>query len=91
MTKFIRKHTSFKDWHPHLMRKITPKIALDADPGALEVARRTGGWANDTMLRSIYGQRVHRASQARYLELLEGRRLTSIRAYGARRRKKNGG
>jgi hypothetical protein len=86
MTKFVRKHTSLKNWHPHMIRKITPKIALDADPGALEVTRRMGGWADDTMLRKVYGQRVHRASQEQYLKLLEGRRLNSIRALGARGR-----
>ena len=88
MTRFVRKKTSLKDWHPHLIRKISPKITLDADPGALEVARRTGGWANDRMLHQVYGQRVHRASQARYLELLEGRRLSSIRAISGRQSRK---
>lgn len=91
MNKFVRKNTSLKDWHPHIIRKISPKITLDADPGALEVARRTGGWADDTMLRKVYGQRVHRASQARYLELLEGRRLTSLRALGRRQGPKGRG
>ena len=89
MTRFVRKHTSLKDWHPHVIRKVSPKITLDADPGALEVARRTGGWADDRMLRDVYMQRVHRASQSKYLELLEGRRLHSIRSFGKRRRPKN--
>ena len=88
MTRFVRKHTSLKDWHPHVIRKVSPKITLDADPGALEVARRTGGWANDRMLREVYTQRVHRASQSKYLEFLEGRRLHSIRSFGKRRRAK---
>ncbi len=88
MTRFVRKHTSLKDWHPHLIRKVSPKVTLDADPGALEVARRTGGWANDRMLRDVYTQRVHRASQLKYLELLEGRRLNSVRSFGKRRRVK---
>jgi site-specific recombinase XerD len=88
ITKFVRRHTSLKDWHPHFVRKLTPKITLDADPGALEVARRTGGWANDRMLRDVYAQRVHRASQSKYLELLEGHRLHSIRSLGKRRKTK---
>lgn len=88
MTRFVRKNTSLKDWHPHVIRKVSPKISLDADPGALEVARRTGGWASDRMLRDVYAQRVHRASQSKYLELLEGRRLHSIRSFGKRRRPK---
>lgn len=90
MNRYVRKHTSLKDWHPHVVRKVSPKITLDADPGALEVARRTGGWANDRMLRDVYTQRVHRASQSKYLELLEGRRLHSIRAFGKSRRPKKG-
>ena len=77
MTNFVRKNTSLKTWHPHVMRKVAPKIALDQDPGALEVARRTGGWANTKMLENIYGQRVHRVSQAKYNELLEGRRFAA--------------
>jgi len=93
MNKFVRHHTSLKNWHPHMIRKITPKIALDADPGALEVTRRIGGWADDTMLRKVYGQRVHRVSQEKYLQLLESRRLNSIRSLGARKRslRKNDG
>ena len=67
------------------MRKIVPKITLDGDPGALEVARRTGGWKRDNMLREVYGQQVHRASQGRYLELLEERRLTAKRTLRPRR------
>lgn len=88
MTKFIRKHTSLQNWHPHAMRKIVPKIALDGDPGAVEIVRRTGGWADDRMLRDVYGQHVHRASQKQYLKLLEERRLTSIRSLAPRQRKR---
>jgi hypothetical protein len=88
---FVRKNTSLKAFHPHFIRKIVPKITLDADPGAVEVARRTGGWADDKMLRSTYGQRVHRASQNHYLQLLESRRLNSVRTFPAVRRRKNGG
>ncbi len=87
MTRFVRQNTSLKHWHPHVMRKIAPKIALDQDPGALDVARRTGGWTDEKMLRGIYGQRVHRASQARYLDLLESQRLTSVRSVNRRTRK----
>ena len=89
MTKFVRKNTSLKHWHPHFVRKTSPKITLDADPSAIEVARRTGGWANDRMLHQVYEQRVHRASQAKYLEFLDGRKLHSIRSIGKRRRPKN--
>lgn len=76
---YVRKHTSLDEFHPHAIRKIVPKITLDADPGALEVARRTGGWSSTTMLHRVYGQTVHRVSQARYLELLQSKRLSAIR------------
>jgi len=85
MTQYVKKNTVLKKWHPHVMRKIAPKITLDGDPGAFEVARRTGGWKNGAMLRDVYGQQVHRASQARYIELLEDRRLTAKRSVVKRR------
>ncbi|MEQ1714660.1 MAG: hypothetical protein ABL907_01525 [Hyphomicrobium sp.] len=87
MTNYVRKNTSLKTWHPHAMRKVVPKITLDQDPGALEVARRTGGWANTRMLEKIYGQRVHRATQAKYNELLEERRFAAKKRAPGKRRK----
>jgi hypothetical protein len=65
-------------YHPHLIRKIMPKLYLDADPGGLEVVRRQLGHKSNEMLHRIYLQRVHRASQKTYVDALEGRRLKAL-------------
>lgn len=70
------------EFHPHLMRKIVPKLYLDQDPGGLEVVRRLLGHRSDAMLRKTYLQKVHRASQQKYVEALEDRRLS---AFGLKR------
>ena len=75
---FIKRARIPIDFHPHLMRKIMPKIMLDIDPGALEIVRRAGGWASYSMLHKIYAQKQHRVSQEKHNELLEGRHLTAI-------------
>jgi integrase len=62
-------------FHTHLMRKIVPKLYLDIDPGGLEVVRRLLGHRSDQMLRKTYLQKVHRASQQKYVHALEDRRL----------------
>ena len=62
-------------FHAHLMRKIVPKLYLDMDPGGLEVVRRLLGHRSDEMLRKTYLQKVHRASQQKYVHALEDRRL----------------
>jgi integrase len=85
MNTWIRKHTGL-DFHPHAIRKIVPKIILDSDPTALEIARRSGGWKSNKMLLTIYGQRNHRASQTAYLKMLEGRRLNSVPIRSRRQR-----
>jgi integrase len=70
------------EFHPHLMRKIVPKLYLDQDPGGLEVVRRLLGHRSDDMLRKTYLQKVHRVSQQKYVEALEDRRLS---AFGLKR------
>ena len=65
-------------FHPHLMRKIVPKLYLDMDPGGLEVVRRLLGHRSDQMLRKTYLQKVHRASQQKYVHALEERRLSAF-------------
>ena len=87
MSTWIKKHTKLA-FHPHAIRKIVPKIILDVDPSAIEAAISAGGWKDDRMLRKIYGQRMHRATQKRYIELLEGRRMTALGTM--RRRRKSG-
>lgn len=77
MNRWIRKNTGL-DFHPHAIRKINPKVILDADPTAIELAVRSGGWANDRMLRKIYGQKQHRKSQLKINEFVQSRRLRSI-------------
>lgn len=69
-------------FHPHLMRKIVPKLYLDMDPGGLEVVRRLLGHRSDEMLRKTYLQKVHRASQQKYVHALESRQLS---AFGVKR------
>lgn len=88
MTNYVRKNTSLNTWHPHVMRKVVPKIALDQDPGASEVARRTGGWASTKMLERVYGQRVHRKSQEKYIELLDERRFAAKKSTARSMRRK---
>ena len=77
-------------FHTHLMRKIVPKLYLDLDPGGLEVARRLLGHRSDEMLRKTYLQKVHRASQQKYVDALEDRRLSAfgLARIGARRAKR---
>jgi integrase len=65
-------------FHPHLMRKIVPKLYLDMDPGGLEVVRRLLGHRSDEMLRKTYLQKIHRASQQKYVQALEDRRLSAF-------------
>jgi len=65
-------------FHPHLMRKIVPKLYLDMDPGGLEVVRRLLGHRSDDMLRKTYLQKIHRASQQKYVHALEDRRLSAF-------------
>jgi integrase len=79
MTNYISRHLKLEGFHPHVIRKIVPKIALDEDPTAIEVVRRVGGWKGEKTLRRAYLQKRHRASQARWVEMLETRRL---RAFG---------
>lgn len=83
-------------FHPHLMRKIVPKLYLDKHPGGLEVARRLLGHRSDEMLRKTYLQNVHRASQQKYIDALEERRLDAFRlarvgGNGGRARRSNHG
>lgn len=85
MANYIEKALKIEGFHPHFIRKLVAKLALDQDPSAIEVVRRLGGWKNDKVLRRAYLQRHHRASQAKYLELLEGRRLTSFQGSGTSR------
>lgn len=77
MNRWIRKETNL-DFHPHAVRKINPKVILDADPTAMELAIRSGGWADDRMLRKIYGQKNHRQSQHKINEFVQQRRLRGI-------------
>ena len=79
MNRFVRDGTGL-DFHPHAIRKITTKICLDNDPGDIEVARRNLGDTEDTT-RSVYAQRVNRASQQKYVEALEKRRLTAFSSF----------
>lgn len=77
MNRWIGRETGL-DFHPHAVRKINPKVILDADPTAMELAIRSGGWADDRMLRRIYGQKQHRKSQAMINDFVVGRRLRAI-------------
>ena len=79
MRNYLARNIRLEGFHPHVIRKIAVKLVFDQDPNALEVARRSGGWKSDETLRGAYMQRRHRVSQARYLELLEARRLQSFR------------
>ena len=76
MKEFVRDGTGL-DFHPHVIRKITAKIYLDQDPGGIEVVRRHLG-DTEEVTRTVYAQRVHRASQRKYVDALENRRLTAF-------------
>jgi integrase len=78
MTNFVCRHLKLDGFHPHAVRKIVPKIALDEDPSAIEVVRRVGGWKGEKTLRRVYLQKRNRVAQARYVELLEARRLKAF-------------
>ena len=77
LTRWVRGEVGIA-FHPHLMRKIVPKLYLDMDPGGLEVVRRLLGHRSDEMLRKTYLQKVHRASQQKYVHALENRRLSAF-------------
>lgn len=77
MNRWIRKHTGL-DFSSTRHRKINPKLILDEDPTAIELALRSGGWADDRMIRKIYGQKQHRKSQLKINEFVVGRRLRAI-------------
>jgi integrase len=89
MRNFITRHLKLEGFHPHLIRKIVPKIALDEDPNAIEVVRRVGGWKSEVTLRRSYLQKRNRAAQARYVALLEGRRLKAFKPLRKDRGKPN--
>jgi integrase len=89
LTRWIRCEVGIP-FHPHLMRKIVPKLYLDMDPGGLEVARRLLGHRSDEMLRKTYLQKVHRASQQKYVHALEDRRLSALGASRIAGRAKGG-
>ena len=88
MKKFIRDGTGL-DIRLHGIRKITTKIYLDEDPGGMEVARRNLGDTEETT-RAVYAPRVHRASQRKYLEALENRRLMAFSSMMRNRKKRKG-
>jgi hypothetical protein len=77
LSKWVREELGI-DYHPHLIRKIMPKLYLDIDPGGLEVVRRQLGHKSNEMLYGVYLQRVSRASQKKYADTLEGRKLTAL-------------
>jgi integrase len=77
MNKFVREGTGLDGFHPHAIRKITSKIYLDQDPGGMEVVRRNLG-DTEEVARTVYAPRVHRASQRKYVQALENRRLTAL-------------
>ena len=90
MTNYVTRNLKLEGFHPHVVRKIVPKIALDQDPTAVEVVRRVGGWKGEATLRRVYLQKRHRASQVRYVELLETRRLKAFGLGMNARRTANG-
>jgi integrase len=67
------------DFHPHLVRKIIPKIHLDADPGGIEIVRRILGHRDVRTTRLAYIQHQNRAANRKYLEVLESRKLSALR------------
>jgi hypothetical protein len=44
----------------------------------MELAVRSGGWADDRMVRKIYGQKQHEKSQIMINDFVVGRRLRAI-------------
>jgi integrase len=88
MKKFIRDGTGL-NIRLHAIRKITTKIYLDEDPGGIEVARRNLGDTEETT-RAVYAPRVHRASQRKYLDGLENRRLMAFSSMMRFRKKRKG-
>lgn len=82
MRGYISGRLRIKGFHPHVIRKIVPKIILDEDPNAMEIVRRIGGWKGDKTVRRSYLQKRNRIAQARYADMLDARRLGAIkRAY----------
>ena len=77
LTRWISAELSIA-FHPHLIRKIVTKIYADLDPGGMEVMRRHLGHRSDAMLRKTYMQKAHCASQQKYIEALESRRLSAF-------------
>ncbi len=86
MKRFVKDGTGIP-FHPHLIRKLMPRIILDIDPGAMEVVRRAGGWKNFDMLHKIYGPKNHRVSQEKYNDLLESRRLSALGVMQGKKRR----
>ena len=89
MENYIFRNLKLEGFHPHAIRKIVVKIALDEDPTAIEVVRRIGGWKGEKTLRRAYLQKRHRASQARWVEMLEARRLRAFSQGANARRSRN--
>lgn len=87
MRNYLTRGIKLENFHPHLIRKIVVKIIFDLDPNAREVARRSGGWKSDATMQKAYMQRRQRGAQARYLKMLEERRLQSFRPLSPRNRK----
>jgi hypothetical protein len=87
MRTYLTRGIKLENFHPHLIRKIAVKIIFDLDPNAREVARRSGGWKSDATMQKAYMQRRQRGAQARYLQMLEERRLQSFRPFSPSKRK----
>lgn len=87
MRNYIARGIRLEGFHPHVIRKIMVKLIFDLDPNALEVLRRSGGWKSDITLRRAYMQRRQRSSQAKYVQLLEERRLQAFRPHSPRKLK----
>lgn len=85
-SRFVRDGTGLR-FHPHAIRKITPKLYLDQDPGGIEVVRRNLGNSLETT-RRVYTQRVHRESQRTYHDALEKRRLAAFASMVRPRRRR---
>lgn len=52
MVKYVEKGIGAQ-FHPHLIRRVVAKLILDADPSALEVARRQLGHTDFQMLQKV--------------------------------------
>ncbi|MEZ5922894.1 MAG: tyrosine-type recombinase/integrase [Hyphomicrobiaceae bacterium] len=78
MERFVNDATGI-GFHPHLIRKITAKIYLDADPGGIEIVRRCLGHRDVRTTLSVYTQPQIRAAQLKYLNALESRKLSALR------------